>query len=114
MNQVLFMNDQILPIIQEIIAESKTDPIIIIQGDQGSEIESPRRRMSILNAYLLPDGGRKLLYESISPVNTFRIVLNHYFDAQFELLDDVGYYSTYDMPYDYQVIPEERSGCQSP
>ena len=45
--------------------------------------------MRILNAYYLPADGEQLLYESISPVNTFRFVFNQYFDAGFPLLDDL-------------------------
>ena len=48
--------------------------------------------MKILNAYFLPGNGKQLLYESITPVNSFRIVFNHYFDADYELLEDKSYY----------------------
>ena len=113
-NQVLFLDKQMQPILENIIANSVTPPIIIVQGDHGSIIESPKRRMSILNMYYLPDGGEESLYEGISPVNTFRVILNRYFGADLPLLADRGYYSTYDKPYDYELIPEERSGCQSP
>jgi hypothetical protein len=42
----------------------------------------------IMNAYYLPDGGSELLYDSISPVNSFRVILNRYFGMNMDLLDD--------------------------
>jgi hypothetical protein len=62
--------------------------------------------MPILNAYYFP-GGVNGLYQTISPVNTFRVVLNKYFGQQHEILDDVAYFSEYDVPYDYTIIPNE-------
>jgi hypothetical protein len=112
-NQVLFINKQIIPVLKAIIANSKTPPIIIVQGDHGSVIESPLRRMSILNAYYLPYNGTQNLYQSISPVNSFRVILNTYFGGKYELLRDIGYYSVYDHPFDYTIIPDTRPGCEN-
>ena len=111
-DQVLFINKQIAPILDKIIKESKSPPIIIVQGDHGSVIESPQRRMSILNAYYLPYGGDQKLYEQISPVNSFRVVLDYYFGDNLSLLEDTSYYSIYAEPYDYQIVTNERPGCQ--
>ena len=89
-------------------------PIIVIQADHGplgGEITSDGARMSIFNAYYLPDGGDQLLYPSISPVNTFRVIFNHYFGGEFALLEDVARISQYGSPFDLQVIPETRSEC---
>jgi len=110
-DQVLFINQQIIPILENILAHSKTPPIIVIQGDHGAVLEDPHRRMTILNAYYLPAGGKQLLYESISPVNTFRVILNRYFGLQIPLQEDISYYSTYEQPYNYQVIENTRPGC---
>ncbi len=37
-----------------------------------------------------------MLYDSITPVNTFRLILNYYFDDDFELLEDNSWYIYYD------------------
>ncbi len=111
-NQVQCINQRILPILQGIIENSSSPPIIILQGDHGSGISSPAGRMRILNAYYLPGAGKALLYDSISPVNTFRVVLNAYFGGELELLPDISYYSTYDDPYIFTEMPEARPGCQ--
>jgi hypothetical protein len=110
-DQVIFLNKQLELVLTEILARSATPPVIILQGDHGSVIESPERRMAILNAYYLPDGGEELLYESISPVNTFRLVLSHYFGDRSTFLEDRALYSRYERPYDYQLVPDERAGC---
>ena len=111
-NQVTYLNMRLLPILDEIIAGSETPPIIILQADHGWARDEPERRMRILNAYYLPAGGDQLLYESISPVNTFRLIFNSYFDAGFPLLDDLSYYSAMSSPYNYVPIVEDRSGCE--
>jgi hypothetical protein len=111
-NQVKYLNKRILPIIDEIIAQSETPPIIIIQGDHGWARNEPERRMRILNAYYLPGGGNELLYDEISPVNTFRLIFNRYFDAGLPLLDDLSYYSAMSSPYNYIPIADGRPGCE--
>jgi hypothetical protein len=63
--------------------------------------------VAILNAYYLPYGGSELLYDSISPVNTFRLIFNYYFDGDYELLEDKAYYSPIDDIYNFQFIPNE-------
>jgi hypothetical protein len=79
--QVTYINKRIIPILEQIIASSETPPVIIIQADHGSVISDPAHRMQILNAYYFPNGGEWLLYDAISPVNSFRLVFNHYFNA---------------------------------
>ena len=49
-----------------------------------------KARVAILNAYLLP-GGEESLYPSISPVNSFRVILNEYFGHGLPLLPDKSY-----------------------
>jgi hypothetical protein len=110
-NQVIFINKQIKRVITEILAGSPAPPVIILQADHGSIIESPERRMSILNAYHLPGGGERLLYENISPVNTFRVIFDYYYGADLERLEDISYYSIYDRPYEYTIVKNERPGC---
>ena len=49
----------------------------------------------------LNDGGSKLLYDEILPVNTFRCILNFYFKEYFKLLEDKHYYSSFELPYKF-------------
>jgi hypothetical protein len=113
-DQVRYINRRMMDILGEIITKSRTPPVIILQGDHGSGIASASDRMAILNAYHLPNGGNAALYETISPVNTFRVVLNRYFDGNFELLEDTSYFSKYDDRFHFDIIPNTCGGEANP
>ena len=87
LSQVQYINKRIIPILQTIIEKSKTPPIIVLMGDHGL---GDNNRYTILNAYYLPNGF-KGVYETITPVNSFRVILNDYFGANYPLLPDVSY-----------------------
>ncbi len=103
-NQLDYINMRIIPILKEIIANSKNPPIIILQGDHGVD---PKRSF-ILNAYYLPGDGSQGLYPSISPVNTFRLILNEYFGGDYTYLEDINYASNDSAPFDYHVVKDDR------
>ena len=113
-DQLLYINSRVEIIIQQILAKSKTPPIIIIQADHGpGSGEAPDTvKMPILNSYYLPDDGEQHLYPSISPVNTFRVIFNHYFGAELELLEDVASRSGYSNPFRLTIVPEANPECQ--
>jgi hypothetical protein len=102
-NQVTFVNKQILEIARELIDKSQVPPIIIIQGDHGTGRFGQDVRMLILNAYYLP-GHPEVLYDTISPVNSFRVVLNEYFDQSLPILEDRSYFSGYNNPQNFEFI----------
>jgi hypothetical protein len=106
-DHVTYINKRIDEIIDIILEQSPNPPVIIIQGDHGpAPFDVDRYRMPILNAYYFPDGANGL-YQTISPVNTFRVVLNKYFGQQYKIVEDVAYFSEYDVPYDYTIISNE-------
>ncbi len=82
-------------IIQELVTyiqtHNKKNTIIIVAGDHGFKTEDARQKGYTFNnysAFYFPDKNYDLLYKSASPVNTFRFVLNKYFDARLPLLKD--------------------------
>jgi len=108
LNQVKFIEKKLLSLIDTIILKSKSPPIIIIQGDHGSAAtfsnkEDPlgiiptnqniKEIMGIFNAFYLSGRENKNLYNSISPVNNFRLIFNSYFNENFPLLPDSNYYT---------------------
>jgi hypothetical protein len=103
-DQVIYINSRMMEILPKIIASSSTPPIIVIQGDHGPTVaSSPRSRMSNLNALLLP-GVDISIPPTITPVNTFRLILNEYFGQDLELLEDISLYSEYTDPFNFKVI----------
>jgi hypothetical protein len=96
-DQVMFLNDSLLSWIKVLQSESSSMPIILLQGDHGPRStvvwrspseDAMREGTAIFNAYYLPGVKTSVLYDDVSPVNTFRIILNEYFNANLELLPD--------------------------
>jgi hypothetical protein len=110
-DQLLFTNRKVKALIDKLLSDSEIPPIIILQGDEGTAPERFRRagkdfkrfnwkqatdaelkeKVSILNAYYFPGTDNNALYPSITPVNSFRLVFNLYFDTNLKLLSDESY-----------------------
>ncbi len=112
--QLRFVNGKVEKLIDRILSKSKTAPVIILQADHGTASlgrpspplemtakvkEILEERLRIFNAYYLPGGENPALYSAITPVNTFRIVFNKYFNTNYPLLKDRCYYGEYKHPY---------------
>ncbi|MDO8482060.1 MAG: sulfatase-like hydrolase/transferase [bacterium] len=112
--QVAYISKEVEKLVVK-LQKSDPKPIIIIQGDHGHKFPTPNPELlkkeyglepkqaanlmtRNLNAYYLPDGGNQLLYNTITPVNSFRIVFDKYFGQKFGLLEDKSY--SYGPPYD--------------
>jgi len=111
-NQLIYTNQLVMEMLDYIFAHSPTPPIIIIQGDHGPRgfvgkdfaDTNMYESFSILNAYYFPDQNYSALYPSISPVNSFRVVLMQYFSEDLELLRDASYYSAHQTPFDLKEV----------
>ncbi len=106
--QAVYMTRRVEEVIDGILENSPRPPIIILQSDHGSELyldhdradnTDMNERMSILNAYYFPNKDYHQIHDAISPVNSFRIVLNAFFNAKIDLLPDRSYFSTWKEPY---------------
>jgi hypothetical protein len=103
-NQIVYLNERIPAILQEIIDEATKPPIIILQGDHGADEAKPEDRVAILNALYLPQVDDEKLYAFLSPVNTFRLIFQSYFGWDSTLLPDQSFFSTYAEPFRLQQI----------
>lgn len=86
--QVKILNKQLLSIIDRILEKNRSNSVIIIQADHGSHLLSVEETFTIQNNYYFPDQNYEELYQSITPVNSFRIILNKYFNQDLPILED--------------------------
>lgn len=123
-DQLVFVNKKVLALLDEILSESSSPPIIILQADHGPAFSFDRargpgwtrptdemllERTGILNAYHLPGDGKDQLYDSITPVNTFRLIFSSYFGADHAVLDDKIYFSG-EKPYRFVDVTDRVIG----
>lgn len=108
LRQMEYVNGRILSLVDRLLARPAAErPVIILQADEGpfpvrydadewrfdwhaATTEEMEEKFGILNAYHLPgvDPEEAGLYPSITPVNSFRVVLNAYFGTDLPLLPD--------------------------
>lgn len=88
--------------------------VIIMQSDHGSGIPMPKiddwynERMRILNALYLPGKNNANCYETMTPVNNFRVLFNDYFDAKLPMLPDkIWCPPIYTKPFDWIDVQDK-------
>jgi hypothetical protein len=106
--------------LQAIISKSTTAPLIILQSDHGPasllghpfkwerppDIAGVKERMSILFAYHTPEN-EELYPPTITPVNVFRLLFNHYFNANYDTLPNYNYFSDNNRPFQFVDVTED-------
>ena len=118
--QVRCLNRLTLRTVRALIARSATPPIIILQGDHGSQALHPfdnppgaltpdqaRERFQPLGAYFLPDGGAAALPDSVSIVNVLRYVFAYYFGADLPPLPNTMFFSSWRSPYSMTRVTDD-------
>ena len=122
--QVTFVSTEIIKVIDAILAKSKTPPVILLMSDHGPasmfnwNLNTPGclwERTGNLYAILLPEHlNNEIVYSSISPVNTFRVIFNTYFGTNLPYLDDKSYLLTWQQPtvkIDLTDVRDTGKGC---
>lgn len=127
LDQLLATNRLVEQCIDRLIAESDVPPIIILQSDEGpypnfadgfkwTETEGSdldlRVKSGILNAYYLPGADQEILYPSVTPVNSFRLVFNLYFGTSLEILADRYYYWRPGQPYNFIDVTDRLKNTE--
>ena len=99
--QVSYISKRMTEIL-DVILRSDPGAFILVQADHGpgfqfnrEDIEATnlKERFSILSAYYFPDRDYSDLYPSISPVNSFRVVMNKLAGARIPLLADRSFFA---------------------
>jgi hypothetical protein len=105
-NQLIFINKKITAVVNQLL-DSENQPVIIIQSDHGTAFlflgnldnwsnatnEMIKERADSINFIFLPKNTTNIFSESITPVNTFPILFNHYFGTDFKILEDKIYFA---------------------
>lgn len=111
--QAQYISQRIKNLVSEILANSTEPPIILIQSDHGpglglnwysKEDTNIKERFAILNAYYFPDENYSKLYSGISPVNSFRAILNQYFGTEYDMVEDRSFFTTENRPYSFMEV----------
>jgi len=98
--QVQYANRLTLALVDSLLARNPV-PVIILQSDHGSgmrrdpetlEYLELRERLSNFTAVYFPDSNYAGWDDTLSPVNTFRLVFNKYFKTGYERLPDRSYF----------------------
>jgi hypothetical protein len=120
-DQLVATNAMVESLINSLITASDTPPIIILQSDEGPYPDFAdgfkwtetsgnnldlRVKSGILNAYYFPGVDQSVLYPTITPVNSFRLVFNLYFGTNLDLLPDKYYYWYPGQPYNFIDVTE--------
>ena len=108
-NNILFINQQILEVVDTLLQASESDPIIIIQGDHSWTYGNP---YPILNVYYFPDQDYQAMYSTISPVNSFRVIFNHFFAAELPLLEDMSIEKDVNLPFWRGTVDGQTQWCK--
>jgi len=111
-DQVAYLNKRFYEIISEILRKSEIPPVIILQGDHGPSkwVTSVSGRSDILNLYYFP-GAEDVIYPTISPVNSFRLIFNSLFDANLPLIADQTFFTTHSTIEQLLPVSGEEEKC---
>lgn len=132
LDQLICLNGMIESLLDEILDRSPQDPIVILQSDEGPceplaefqmsqcgvrldwttlSTDALRAHMEILNAVHLSGIDAEAAFgPDATPVNTFRLVFNHYFDGNYERLPDASYiFPGVEAPYRFIDVTDRLS-----
>lgn len=122
--QLRYVNARLRALVARLTARPEAEqPVIVLQSDEGPHpvryTSGPgydwrsaprsdlREKLEILNALHLPGVDTSNLSARLSPVNTFRLILDAYFDADLPLLDDRTYvFRGTSFFYDYAEVTD--------
>jgi hypothetical protein len=94
-NYIGYTNKKLLQVVDSLKAHHNGKAIILIQSDHGlNDIAGSWKTDAFRNygAFYFPNQDYRLLYDSMSNVNTFRVLFNTYFGQRLPLLKDTSYY----------------------
>lgn len=118
--QLDYINQAVLNTIDNIIAKSEKPIVIILQSDHGDaryfDWGAPTAQgvdvnSAIFNAIYFSDRSYHTLYPTMTPVNTFRVILNHWFGTQYPLLSDKVFFHEHPLSTTFNEKPIFIDSC---
>ncbi|MGM0600164.1 MAG: sulfatase-like hydrolase/transferase [Candidatus Rifleibacteriota bacterium] len=107
LEQLKFVNAQVKELVKKLL-KKEGEKIIIIQSDHGPgsqldwndpEKTNMKERLGCLYSIYFSDGDYKNFAPEMTPVNTFRIILNKYFNTDYKILENRSYFSSWNNRY---------------
>ena len=106
LEQLKFVNNKMPEVVNQLL-DSESPPVIIIASDHGTAFlfngklenwdnptnEMVKERMDNIMFVYLPDNAIDIFYEDMTSVNIFRVLFNHYFETEMEILEDRSFFS---------------------
>ncbi|MFP4537396.1 MAG: sulfatase-like hydrolase/transferase [Dichotomicrobium sp.] len=123
-DQIAYANRIIEEVVTALQDRGVSPPIILIQADEGpfpqhdpevawqdKPTEKLRIKTGILNAIYFPNGDYGALRNDITLVNSYRVLFNSYFGAEFPLLPDrIFAFPNYRTLYEFHDVTEKVRG----
>ncbi len=111
LKQLRYLNRKLLQTTDQILARSKTRPIIVIQSDEGfqanpetfGEAAMQDIRVKGLGAFYLPGRPNVRPPKNLNTTNSLRFLFNSYFGTHYKLLKNASY-PELDLPYQFQPM----------
>jgi hypothetical protein len=111
LRQLQFTDRLLLGAVDQILARSKTPPVIVVQADEGfqanpepfGEAAMNDIRVKGLSAFHLPGRGRAGAPQPPNTVNSLRFVMNRYLGTHYPMLRSASYPEG-DLPYDFKEM----------
>ncbi len=124
LDQLLCINSLVLEFTSAVLKQSSSPPIIILQGDHGTNThsqaggstswavspEQAAERLGAFGAYYLPSGQDSAFAGQITPVNVLRKVFSHFLNADLPTLPDSFYFSVANYPFDFVRFASRPNG----
>jgi hypothetical protein len=98
LEQLKYTNTMIKDLVTTLQKEARRPRIIIVASDHGYRNFNSKDNLSKdvefknLEAFYFPDGDYSRLHDSISSVNTFRVIVDQYFGHKISKLQDTSFY----------------------